>query len=810
MKRLFYFTFAAVVALGAFSCARNTETEMPQGGRELTVRVDLDEQTRIAFNDGKYAWEGDEVLGAYVMSGVPTVNAETMIALRDGAGYCTLTAPYVAGDKFYAYFPYSRDNVSNMPRKTELEISDQQIQSAAGVFDVENMPMVAMPVVLTEVAQEQAVTMYALGGFLRVNVFASSKYAGEHVQSVAFATTDKAVAGSFEFDMTAFANTDALAIAGYESLSAETDLETVYTVGSALDKSKSIYIVLAPGDYSGKLTVTTDKAAYVCNYAKQIKRNTYYDVNVDLANAERLAAVEPIEATLTYAEVDNANLSLGYGNPKTYANTFGKWTVCCYDTGHAFQINSGKEAYIGTPEFEGEITEIVFNTSESYTGDIAVCTSSSISSSVLTQKGGGATTKIELADYNLKQVYLRSSDKVCRITDITVYCGGGSAPIKPSAPKFVDLTAAVEGASSATAADGKATLSADIDFNSQLLSIVKSGIAYKISTVSAFTERDCGTSAEPEITVTGLKAGTYTYYAYAQMSDGNSYKSEEAEFIIRDKSAAPTNDYKYRWFELPVQHDKDNNGIEDTNPDYYYSHVSFTNNGKKVRNFSACYSRGMMHPVWVAAPMHSCYKGSASRTNNYKNDPNIPFSQNGKFTGYTRGHMIGSSDRLVSDEANRQVFRYSNIGAQLGNGVYFNTGGGVWNNLEDKVDTYWCADTLYQVVGCIFKDWTDRYGKTVDAKTGSGSVSTFQVPTAWYKVLLRTKKGNSGKAVDMCSADELQCVAFIVGHYGESGRKPSSKDMYTVGEVEKLTGLTFFPNVPNAPKDTYKASDWNL
>lgn len=265
----------------------------------------------------------------------------------------------------------------------------------------------------------------------------------------------------------------------------------------------------------------------------------------------------------------------------------------------------------------------------------------------------------------------------------------------------------------------------------------------------------------------------------------------------------------YGWFELPAQTDKDRNGIDDINSDYYYSHNFRPDvTSRRVRNFSACYSKSMIHPVWVAAPMHSCYKGSSGRSDAYGSDPNIKCTQNGKFDGYTRGHMIGSSDRTISAATNRQVFYYSNIGAQLQDG--FNTGGGVWNNLEDKVDSYWCSDTLYQVVGCIFQDFTDRYGSTVKAKKGSGSAGAFQVPTAYYKVLLRTKKGNTGKRVDKCSASELQCVAFIISHKGSKGRKPGKNDLYTVEEVEKLTGLTFFVNVPNAPKGTYSASDWGL
>ncbi len=290
--------------------------------------------------------------------------------------------------------------------------------------------------------------------------------------------------------------------------------------------------------------------------------------------------------------------------------------------------------------------------------------------------------------------------------------------------------------------------------------------------------------------------------------------------------------YKLRWFELPVQKDADNNGIEDGNADWYYSHTMRAD-APAIRNFSACYSKGKVHPVWVAAPMHDCYTGSFGRPSNepYKDDPQIPIVQAGKFnfgvTNLTRGHMVGSAERNVSVETQAQAYFHSNIGAQLQSG--FNEHNGAWNNLESVIDKAVCPDTLYQVIGVVFTRWTDRYNRTVEpatttytklvdtgANTGNSWEDTAYVdgegvcsiPTAWYKVVLRTREGNTGKRVDQCSADELQCVAFILGHYSNSGHKPSADDMYSVSELETLTGLTFFPNVPNAPKDIFNDSDW--
>ncbi|WP_368213494.1 hypothetical protein [Alistipes onderdonkii] len=84
------------------------------------------------------------------------------------------------------------------------------------------------------------------------------------------------------------------------------------------------------------------------------------------------------------------------------------------------------------------------------------------------------------------------------------------------------------------------------------------------------------------------------------------------------------------------------------------------------------------------------------------------------------------------------------------------------------------------------------------------------MPTMFYTLCLRTKKGNTNKSVLNCAADELQCAAFVMSHAMGKGHDPQAGDMRSVKEIEELTGFTFFANVPNAPKDTYNASDWGL
>ncbi len=274
----------------------------------------------------------------------------------------------------------------------------------------------------------------------------------------------------------------------------------------------------------------------------------------------------------------------------------------------------------------------------------------------------------------------------------------------------------------------------------------------------------------------------------------------------------------YSWAELPVMYDEDGNGINDNDATQYYA-THFTDlkspTGDAARNYTVCFSAEHHCPLWVAAPRHQMYQNkNVERQNSYRTDPEIPsdIQYHSKSTGdgCNKGHMLGSAERLASRLTNQQVFYYTNIAPQLSSG--FNTGGGGWNILEDWVDGKVCSDTLYIVVGCYFDKYTDGYGYTVSPKTISfGGRNDVDMPTMFYYVLLRTKKGNIGKALKDCSASEMMCAAFVRSHTNSlKGQKPSSREMMSVSDLEKITGVKYFTNVANAPKSTYSASDWGL
>ena len=228
-------------------------------------------------------------------------------------------------------------------------------------------------------------------------------------------------------------------------------------------------------------------------------------------------------------------------------------------------------------------------------------------------------------------------------------------------------------------------------------------------------------------------------------------------------------------------------------------------NGYLPRNYSFCYDAARYLARWVAYPMHSYYTSGSYDDTDFYQDPSFTTAEqiggtfsydvddsNGTTTDYDRGHQIAKAQRKVTDLARKQTNYYTNMTPQ-----YWSLNQQKWQQLEAKERGAWmCDDTLYMVSGCHF----DNYNFTIPNRDGK---TACPVPTHYFKVMLRTKSGNSGKRVQECSADELICAGYWVTNTSKA--VPVIK---SVAEIEQLTGFTFFVNVPNAPKNTFTASDW--
>ena len=250
------------------------------------------------------------------------------------------------------------------------------------------------------------------------------------------------------------------------------------------------------------------------------------------------------------------------------------------------------------------------------------------------------------------------------------------------------------------------------------------------------------------------------------------------------------------WAELPAE--------EDNRGDYYYAYHMRTDL-KTMRNYSVCYSAEKRSGMWSAFPLHECYRGDQERTTKWYYDPGVPRAVQpdlieGSYKpqpGYSKGHLIASNDRTISYEANSQTFYVTNVAPQWQNS--FN--GGVWSSLEGDCWNNICADTLYIVSGVYFANDNTTVTDQSD--------DTCIVPTNFYRVLIRSKSGNTGKPLWELTADQIKCVAFWFENRAYPSGKPSA-NMTSVADVEEKVGFKFFPNVPLAPKDVYNKSDWSF
>lgn len=223
--------------------------------------------------------------------------------------------------------------------------------------------------------------------------------------------------------------------------------------------------------------------------------------------------------------------------------------------------------------------------------------------------------------------------------------------------------------------------------------------------------------------------------------------------------------------------------VNDNN--YIYVTHEATLSNRKVRNYSICFDKTKYAARWIAYPLHPCYRGSTDRSYQssqvWPYDPLIVSSYQavgkGGYNGYTRGHQIPSADRTATRELNEQTFYMSNMTPQA-----YDFNSGIWLDLENKVrsENYMCNDTIYVVTGAHWAN-TDNYA------------GKYPIPTHYYKVLLRTRKGNTHKTVYQATRDELKCVGFWISHTATGSLNKSY--LKSVDEIERLTGFTFFPEV---------------
>ena len=293
---------------------------------------------------------------------------------------------------------------------------------------------------------------------------------------------------------------------------------------------------------------------------------------------------------------------------------------------------------------------------------------------------------------------------------------------------------------------------------------------------------------------------------------------------------------EYRWAELP------DTPADMTNRKIYTFWSTTVSTKQYLRNYTYCYDTKRHCPLWIAHPQHACYEeGGRTRpeTDPWAADPNMtqaeqaiiwvwPGDNRDKYVvsesplyRWGRGHMLASGYRGCGDannpaEINVQTFYSCNIAPQ--GGKVFSS---LWQQAEWRIqDKYVCADTLYCVSGAHFDEGAiaayDGSWVNTNAQTRGhiDESKPCEVPTHYYKLILRTRNGNTGKAIKECDASELKAVGFWFengdGTDDSGAATPTLGAAYmkSVEWIEQQTGFTFFPDVPPSVKKQCNPSDW--
>ena len=348
MKNIIFAATAVIVAMTAVSCSKvaGIEENPLYTYRFAVVNEELPSVKSNMSND-HLVFEKDDYLGfSLEKQGKGIVETQrTLIQTTDPRPIFGFTTNHQmkAGDRIYVVsprvLPINNGNFNNDREPVNADpmqsITIPLVQThKGGKFDGTAMPMVSVPFTFTkdmlvnEDNKLQEVKFLNLGALLDFRVF-STTYQGEIVRDVIF-EADKNIVGEFKINVQEVNpdNENTLAI-DLTTPRAEGELATPVTnvartesdavVGASKDNSGSVRMVVAPGTYTGKVKVRTDKAYYVFNLseARTFDRNGIYPLGLNLDNATRVVMESVVR---TYPDKDDPRTWLVKFVNSYYAN----------------------------------------------------------------------------------------------------------------------------------------------------------------------------------------------------------------------------------------------------------------------------------------------------------------------------------------------------------------------------------------------------------------------------------------------------------------------------------------------------------
>lgn len=226
------------------------------------------------------------------------------------------------------------------------------------------------------------------------------------------------------------------------------------------------------------------------------------------------------------------------------------------------------------------------------------------------------------------------------------------------------------------------------------------------------------------------------------------------------------------------------------NPSNAAADINQPNNYLSVKpEFALSYNRDKGIPNWVSWHLSDDWVDTLTRIDTFRPDPALPSDWNRvnqldySGSGFDRGHMVPSADRLSSLPINQATFLMDNIIPQAPQNNQ-----GTWNNMENALrNLYLPANELYIISGGAGVGGAGSNGPATTIADGKVTVPAF----VWKVALVIPKGENDISRVD-CSS---RTIAVKVPN--TQGTDPDwTNYLTTVDAVETLTGYDFFSNLP--------------
>ena len=310
MKTLF--KSFALIAIAALSLAACSKKEAPINENEMiTLTFNIknadDAITRAllgADSDGNrfLDWENGDQIGTFAMGSFTSGSNVTNESKNNsgtvnvsGDAYTLNVQTFSAGSvtKIYSYFPFS-STAGKEKTAAVMTIPASQSMNVDG-FDADAMPMAGTPVTvdLTTAANTDTpcgtINFFNLGSIINFKIYSSTP-TNETLTSVKYIAGTGNLGGNYTIDLTAIDGSDetSLVLGGNGS---ESEITTIHraapVIGTGKTNAIDVYMVVAPGSYSGtQVVVTTSAKTYTLSAsgAKTYARSSVKPMYVDIQN----------------------------------------------------------------------------------------------------------------------------------------------------------------------------------------------------------------------------------------------------------------------------------------------------------------------------------------------------------------------------------------------------------------------------------------------------------------------------------------------------------------------------------------------